>query len=223
MQRSTVTSWTVFWVGILAALGWGWFTREPEKIPVVVDGTQPVLDLPAESSTESPQTSPSADANVATQSTVTRREIVMMGTSFVFVADAEPQLGIRAIQAAIERLRELESDVSSWRPDSDISRLNAQAGISPLNVGKDAFELLRLAKELHTLTAGTFDVTIGPGWDLWPCRDAKLLLPTKQQLENALPLADASKIELNAANNTACLPWAGMRVNLGAVVQGSPA
>ncbi|MEZ6148493.1 MAG: FAD:protein FMN transferase [Pirellulaceae bacterium] len=229
MQRSTVTSWMVFGVVIVAALGWGWFTHEPEKVAVDVDGTQPVLDSSAETSaelsTESTQRSSSADASVAprsaiAQSTVTRREVMMMGTSFVFVVDAEPELGIQAIQSAIKRLRELESEVSSWRPDSDISRLNAQAGISPVDVGQDGLELLRLAKELHALTAGTFDVTIGPVWDLWPFRDAKLPLPTKQQLQNALPLVDASKIELNAANSTAFLPLPGMRVNLGAVGKG---
>ncbi|MDA1018571.1 MAG: FAD:protein FMN transferase, partial [Planctomycetota bacterium] len=153
-------------------------------------------------------------------STTTRREVVLMGSSFVFVVDADPQLAIRAIQSATDRLRTLESEVSSWRPDSDISRLNARAGIGPVTLGKDAFELLRLARELHELTDGAFDVTIGPVWNLWPFRDASRPLPSSQQIADALQLVGAAKIELNGFGRTAYLPVAGMQVNLGAIGKG---
>ncbi len=206
-----MTSWIVFWTGIVVAIGWGWFSYK--------GGADPTDDGHAQVAPRDPPDSDSANG-ASRQATMTRREVVLMGTSFVFVVDAEPQLAIRAIQAARDRLRALESEVSSWRPDSAISRLNARAGIGPVEMGDDAYELLRLARELHKLTKGTFDVTIGPVWDLWPFRDTTLPLPSQQQLDAALQLVDAAKIELNDASQTALLPLPGMRVNLGAIGKG---
>ncbi len=214
MRRRTKMSWIVFLIGTLAALGWGRFTYEPGEVSSENSHPEPVLP-----SLLAPNT-PGVARGASSEFTTTRREVVMMGTSLVFVVDAEPQLAIRAIKAATNRLRALESELSSWRPDSGISRLNAKAGIGPVELGNDAFHLLRLAQELHTLTGGAFDVTIGPVWDLWPFRDSTRPLPTKQQLADALPLVNAAKIELDAAKQTAFLPLPGMRVNLGAVGKG---
>ena len=213
MPRRTLTSWIVFCVGMLAALGWGWFAHERSETSNA--------DGPTEAHSGVTESDPAVPAaGTSTKSDTTRREVVMMGTSFVFVVDAEPQLAVEAIQAATKRLRALDSEVSSWRPDSDISRLNARAGIGPVEMRKDAFELLRLARELHDITHGTFDVTIGPVWDLWPFRDPTLPLPTEQQLADALGLVDAAKIELDEASRTAFLPSPGMQVNLGAIGKG---
>ena len=84
----------------------------------------------------------------------------------------------------------------------------------------DAFELLRLARDVHRLTGGSFDVTIGPVWDLWPFRDPTLPLPTERQLADALDLVDAAKIELDESSRLAFLPLPGMQVNLGGIGKG---
>ena len=151
---------------------------------------------------------------------IVRREVVLMGTAFVFVVDAEPQKATRAIEATTKRLNDLEREISSWMPDSDVARLNALAGIEPVAVGADTMELLRISKRLHDETGGAFDVTIGSVWDLWPFRDSGLPLPTQEQLTEGLKLVDASKIELDDTMQTAYLPLAGMKVNLGAIGKG---
>ncbi len=214
MTRSIITNWIVFWLGTLAALGWGWYSYKQSENSLASEQAIPVSN----EVTESPP--PSSIPQVASEHTTTRREVVMMGTSMVFVVDAEPQLAVQAIQAATDRLHLLESEISSWRPDSSISRLNARAGIGPVKLGKDAFELLKIAKELHKKTDGMFDVTIGPVWNLWPFRDTTGPLPTKKQITDRLRLVDSSKIKLNKADRSAFLPLAGMNVNLGAIGKG---
>ncbi len=149
-----------------------------------------------------------------------RREVILMGSSFVFVVDAPAPEAIRAIDAATKRLRKLEAEVSSWRPESDVTRLAGRAGVEPLAVGKDTFALLKLAHEIHAETDGAFDVTIGPVWDLWPFRNPDAALPTDAQVAEALKFVDASRIELDEARQTAYLPMSGMRVNLGAIGKG---
>jgi len=214
MTRRTKTSWIIFCVGMLAALAWGWASYQQGKDSK--DDVHPKTDS-NEIGKSQRRKQPVA---TGTSSQTTRREVVVMGTSLVFVVDAQPKLAIQAIQAATDRVRKLESEVSSWRPDSDISRLNARAGIGPVKIGEDAFELLRLARELHKNTGGAFDVTIGPVWDLWPFRDKSLPIPSEQQLADALRLVNAAKIELDETKQTAFLPVTGMRVNLGAIGKG---
>jgi len=214
MTRNMITNWIVFWFGTLAALGWGWYAYQQSKNSLASEQSKPLSSEVTESH------SATSAPHILSEATTTRREVVMMGTAMVFVVDAEPQLAIDAIQAATDRLHLLESEISSWRPDSAISRLNARAGIGPVKLGKKAFELLTLAKELHKKTEGAFDVTIGPVWNLWPFRDTTGPLPTKKQIAKALMLVDSSKIELNKADQTAFLPLPGMQVNLGAIGKG---
>jgi thiamine biosynthesis lipoprotein len=151
---------------------------------------------------------------------IVRREVVLMGTAFVFVVDAEPREATRAIEATTKRLHDLEREISSWLPDSDVAKLNARAGIEPVAVGEHTLELLRISKQLHRETDGTFDVTIGSVWDLWPFRDSGLPLPSQEQLAEGLKLVNASRIELDLASRTAYLPVVGMKVNLGAIGKG---
>lgn len=149
-----------------------------------------------------------------------RREVAMMGTSVVFVVEGEREKARAAIAAAEQRLRELEETISEWKPGSEISRLNARAGLEPVKVGPDSMALLKLARQLAAETGGAFDVTIGPLWDLWPFRDRNRPLPTEAELEAARQLVDCSKLELDEAAGTARLPVPGMRVNLGAIGKG---
>lgn len=214
MQRRAVTSWIVFWTGLSAALGWGWMSHQQRDVGT---GKQPVDQVKAQRSTSVPTR---AVRTVSKESQLTRREVVLMGTQLVLVVETDNSQAVEAIQAAADRLRELEKEISSWRPDSDISRLNARAGVGPVVVGKDAFSLLKLSLELHELTDGAFDVTIGPVWDLWPFRDNTLPLPQESALANALKLVDASVIKLDEGERSAYLPMRGMQVNLGAIGKG---
>ncbi len=209
MKRSTASALVVV-VGLVAA----WLCRSMLTTPVSIPEQGP-------GKTDSKRHDEPTIPPVTTgNSGMVRREAVLMGTSFVFVVDAAPNTATRAIEKTIKRLRALEREISSWRPDSDVSKLNARAGVEPVKVGKHTFELLRISKKLHAVTEGTFDVTIGAVWDLWPFRDSGLPLPTAPQLAEALELVDASRIELDEEKNTAYLPMAGMKVNLGAIGKG---
>lgn len=149
-----------------------------------------------------------------------RREVVMMGTDYVLVVEAPTTIAHRAITAAEERLRGLEAEITSWKPGSDISQLNAQAGLAPVPVGDDAFALLKTARDLHQRSSGAFDITIGPAWDLWPFRDPNRAIPTEEEIAAVLPLVDASSIVLDENARTAFLPKPGMKVNLGGIGKG---
>jgi thiamine biosynthesis lipoprotein len=149
-----------------------------------------------------------------------RREVVLMGSQFVFIVDAPRQQALAAITEASNRIKKMELSLSSWRPGSDISRLNGRAGRQPVKVSEDTLELLQLAKRLSQATAGTFDVTVGAVWDIWPFRNRDAAIPSQKQIEQHVDLVDATSIEIDENAGTAYLPRMGMKVNLGAIGKG---
>ncbi len=211
MNRRSIVSSLLFVIGVASALAWRFASVPPSAARVRRDASAPATRRSTLVMPPSRQT---------IEGGLVRREVVLMGSSFVFVVDAPPEKATPAIDATIERLRRLEFQISSWRPGSDITKLNGRAGRTPVSVAPDTFELLRLAKQLHRETDGALDVTIGPVWDLWPFRDPQRALPSRREIDEARNYVDASKIELDESRHTAFLPLPGMRVNLGAIGKG---
>ncbi len=200
----TRARWLVFVVGVALALAWGLTHRRAAP--------------PRDAGWGSDATLPSASAH-RDDGTIAR-EVSAMGTQFTIVADAPPSVAESALDQAVEALRALDEVVSSWRPGSDVSRINAAAGKAPVLVGADTLALLQRSIALHQATAGAFDVTIGAVWDVWPFRDATRALPTDDAISAALALVGADQIRIDVERSTALLPRAGMRLNLGAVGKG---
>ena len=70
MTRSIITNWIVFWLGTLAALGWGWYSYKQSENSLASEQGIPVSN----EVTESPPATPVPQ--VASEHTTTRREVV---------------------------------------------------------------------------------------------------------------------------------------------------
>lgn len=79
----------------------------------------------------------------------------------VFIAGDTRDYAAQAAALAFEEVDRVEHDLSRFRRDSDISRLNSQPAGAPLRIGPIAFECLELAAAAAAATRGAFDVTIG--------------------------------------------------------------
>ena len=86
-----------------------------------------------------------------------------MATMFeVLIAGEDPVFAAQAARAVAEDIDRLEGELSRFRPNSDISRVNALAPGTATVVGLDAFSCLAMSKEVASDTWGAFDVTVGP-------------------------------------------------------------
>jgi thiamine biosynthesis lipoprotein len=103
---------------------------------------------------------------------------------------------------------------------SDVVRINEMAGVKPVVVDEDVFEMLLLAQEYSRLTEGAFDVTIGPLMDLWGFGREKQKVPTNSELQRVLALVDSEKLILDKDEQSAFLSEEGMSLDLGAVAKG---
>ncbi len=119
------------------------------------------------------------------------------------------------------RVEELESRVSSYRPESDVSRLSAAAGGGPQPVHADVARLLDACVGYTELTHGSFDVTVGPLAELWAEAGEKGLRPAPDVLARTRARVGADKLRVDRAAMTAELLEPGMTVDLGGVAKGS--
>jgi len=87
-----------------------------------------------------------------------------MNTVFeVHVAGADARYTAEAAQAAFALVDRLEGELSRFRHNSDITRINHLTGGQRTRVGEAAFECLVIARHIHDLTGGAFDIAIGTG------------------------------------------------------------
>ena len=110
-----------------------------------------------------------------------------MGTTYhVTVVDAPPDIDEAAVGAAItSTLEEVNAEMSTWDPTSEVSRLNAHASTDPVPISADLADVLRTANAIHLLSRGRFDVTLGPLIDLWGFGAAGGVMPTEAQIAAA--------------------------------------
>lgn len=210
----TKKSWIVFTVILGAAMGAGYYRAQAKPAASTVPRAEN-LHADRVILRETVATDEQAPGHEV------RREAVLMGCQFVFVVDAPEQQALAAIKAASDRIKDLEEAISSWKPGSDIARLNESAGIRPVSVGPDTLHLLKISRELNQETAGAFDVTIGPLWNLWSfANKSSNRIPTVENIERIKPLVDSSALVLDEKQGTAFLTKKGMYINLGAIGKG---
>ncbi len=93
-----------------------------------------------------------------------------MGTTFTVKIAGPEQAADRLakIESAIQdELNAVDSKMSTYRDDSELSRFNDTTATEPFAVSPETFEVFRHAQQISAETAGAFDITVGPLVNLW--------------------------------------------------------
>lgn len=91
-----------------------------------------------------------------------------MGTIYTVTANGARAEALAGLSAEIEaRLRAINRSMSTWDPDSEISRINRAPAGQRVTVSEDFGRVLEAALSLSAATDGAFDVTVGPLVNLW--------------------------------------------------------
>jgi len=118
------------------------------------------------------------------------------------------------------RLREIENRMSVNLPDTDVTRINAAAGITSVQVHNDVFEVIRQSLYYAEISGGAFDPTIGPLVSLWGIGGDNPHVPSQEEIDVALALVNWRDVELDGERLSVFLKQPGMALDLGAIAKG---
>jgi thiamine biosynthesis lipoprotein len=118
------------------------------------------------------------------------------------------------------RIHEIENLMSVNISSSDISHINASAGIKPVQVHKDVFKVIEHAVYYAQVSDGAFDPTIGPLFSLWGINSDNPRVPSQMEIEKTLSLVNWQDIELDHSAFSVFLKHSGMALDLGAIAKG---
>lgn len=158
-------------------------------------------------------------ARAAVRVAETRPLMGVAWTITVFAEDREE--ADRAIAAGFAEAGRIERVLSDYDPASELSRLSAAAPTAaPVRVGDDLWAVLERADEIRLLTAGAFDITVGPLTSLWRQSRRSGHLPRPDKLAAAREAVGGSLIALDHVARTAALARPGMRLDPGGIGMG---
>lgn len=127
--------------------------------------------------------------------------------------------GQKAVDDAMERIKEIDSMMSVSSKTGDIYKINEAAGKQPVKVSPETRYVVETAQHYSQLSDGAFDITIGPLVNLWGI-GKKEDVPPLSAIKAAQKLIDYKKLELDASAGTIGLPQEGMSIDLGAIAKG---
>src|SRR5712692_3441671 len=124
----------------------------------------------------------------------------------------------RHVNVVFQTAAVCEEVMSRYRPDADVSRLNARAGDPEGIVSPELAKVLALARKLSAATDGAFDPTVTPVFEVWCRASARGRAPSVRRLRETLNLVGCRKI--NISGSRVNLERPGMAVDLGGLGKG---
>jgi FAD:protein FMN transferase len=150
---------------------------------------------------------------------VSRVDDGIMGTRMVIElwADNETQ-GNQYIDMVLDEMRRLDASMSTYKPTSEVSMVNAEATRHPVKITKELFDLLTKAQEFSRLTEGAFDITYASVGYMYNFPEH--VKPTETQIKSALPAVNYQHVVLDAKTQTVKFTQPGVRIDLGGIAKG---
>ncbi len=150
------------------------------------------------------------------------KEAKLMGVSFTFTAVAKSKRrGETAISESINEVKRIERLISSWDSTSQTSKINRNAGIAPVVVDDELFQLIKRSNKVSKITSGFFDVSFASLGKIWNfSTTGKARIPSKTAIAESIKYIGYKKIQLDEAKHTVFLTQKGMQIGFGAIGKG---
>jgi thiamine biosynthesis lipoprotein len=145
--------------------------------------------------------------------------IDLMGTrvSVELWADDEAR-GRELVADVMREYHRIDDAMSTYKPDSEISRVNARAAEAPMVISAELFGLVERSLELSTMSGGAFDITYDSVGYLYDFRARQR--PTDREIEERIGAVDYRHVVLDRARRTIFFKAKGVRINLGGIAKG---
>jgi FAD:protein FMN transferase len=147
------------------------------------------------------------------------REEAIMGTRiYVELWTDDAAKGDSAIEAVMAEMRRIDDLMSHYKPESQLSQINAHAAQGPVQVDPELFDLIKLSTHFSEITEGAFDITYASVGHLYDYPHH--VKPTEAQIKAALPAVNWRNMKFDAEHHTVLFEHQGMRIDLGGIGKG---
>ena len=149
------------------------------------------------------------------------RTLKLMGCRFdITVIASNEAEGNTYIDIAAKEISRIENLISEWDSTTQISEVNRYAGVKPVKVDKEVFDLIVRSIKISELTDGAFDVTWAAMNHIWKFDGSMKRLPTQDEIATAIAKIGYKNILLNEKDLTVYLKLKGMRLGFGGIGKG---
>ena len=153
---------------------------------------------------------------------VHKRILRLMGNRFeISVVSDDEHLAHNCIDAAVAEISRIEKLLTTFSDNSQTNEINRKAGIQPVKVDKEVFELIERALKISGLTQGAFDISYGSiDKSLWNFDLNMTSLPDPEVARSAVKLINYNNVILDEVKCTVFLKEEGMRIGFGGIGKG---
>jgi thiamine biosynthesis lipoprotein len=150
------------------------------------------------------------------------REAHLMGSHFTFTAvSSDDSLAWRALRAGLRETQRIDRLCSYWDSTSQVVRINRAAGVRPVVVDQEVYDLIARTLKISALSGGAFDISFASGDKIYKFdKQAHASLPDSATVRNSVRRIGWQKIKLDPVAHSVFLPDQGMRINLAGILQG---
>ena len=155
---------------------------------------------------------------VATAEWYTNEQAIMGTVIRTELWSDDPLTAAEAIRLVNEEMHRIDRSMSTYKPDSEISRINRDAAKNPVTISAELLDLIARGIEMSRLTNGSFDITYASVGQLYDYRAG--VRPDEKQIAATLPAISYRFVELDLVERTVFFARQGVRIDLGGIAKG---
>lgn len=125
-----------------------------------------------------------------------------------------------AVNAAFDEVRQLDSMLSNYKPDSEWSEVNREAALRPVHISPELFQLLAACQEYSRESEGAFDISVGPLMKVWGFYKGTGHLPHRAEIIAAMEHVGYRHVHLDAVHQTVSFDRPGVELDPGGIGKG---
>ena len=127
----------------------------------------------------------------------------LLGSPFEITVVASDSIqGNQFTDLAIAEVKRIENLISDWIPTTQISKVNQNAGITPVKVDKEVYDLVERATKISKLTSGAFDISYASMDKIWKFDGSMKEMPSPEAIKKSVERVGYQNIILNPKDST---------------------
>jgi thiamine biosynthesis lipoprotein len=144
-----------------------------------------------------------------------------MGSAFnLIIVSADSNKANHLARKSYELVDSLNHIFSNYDSSSELSKINASAGLLPYKMSRAMLDLVQKSQYAYIQSKGAYDISIGPLSSLWRNARKAKLFPEASTVLATKKLVGLNQVKINKRLGTIFLPNADMHLDFGGIAKG---